>query len=79
VVRDRGIVFPGLRLDNALQMDLLTGTLSFAQDSDLMLQSMIDDQAGVVPPEQGYVLRISGPFDVPKISIERMVARHPAD
>jgi hypothetical protein len=79
VVRDRAIVFPGLRLDNALQMDLLTGTLSFAQDSDLTLQSMIDDQAGAVPPEQGYMLRISGPFDVPKISIERMVTRRPAD
>lgn len=79
IVRDRGIVFPGLRLENALQMDLLTGTVSFAQDSDLTLQSMIDDQAGAIQPEQGYVLRISGPFDVPRISIERMVARRPAD
>jgi len=78
LVRDRGIVFPGLRLDGA-EMTLLKGTLSFVQDSDLTLQTLIDDQTGSSLPEQGYVLKISGPLDVPKISIERLVARHPAD
>jgi hypothetical protein len=79
VVRDRGIVFPGLRLDGTSEMTLLTGTLSFADNSDLTLQSLVDDQAGAVAPEQGYVLRISGRLEVPKISIERLVARRPAD
>jgi uncharacterized protein involved in outer membrane biogenesis len=78
LVRDRGIVFPGLRLDGA-EMTLLKGTLSFVQDSDLTLQTLIDDQTGSSLPEQGYVLKISGPLDVPKISIERLGARHPAD
>jgi uncharacterized protein involved in outer membrane biogenesis len=78
LVRDRGIVFPGLRLDGS-EMTLLKGTLSFVQDSDLTLQTLIDDQTGSSLPEQGYVLKISGPLDVPKISIERLVARHPAD
>jgi hypothetical protein len=30
-------------------------------------------------PEQGYVLKISGPLDVPRVSIERLIARRPAD
>ncbi len=78
VVRDRGIIFPGLRLDGASET-LLRGTLSFVQDSDLTLQTLIDDRTGFSSPEPGYVLKISGPLDVPKISIERLVARRPAD
>ena len=79
VVRDRALVFPGLRLDTGLAMTLLKGTLSFLQDSDLSLQSMPDDASGVAAPEQGYVLRISGQLDVPKVSFERLVAHRPAD
>ncbi len=79
VVRDRGIIFPGLRLYGASEMTLLKGTLSFVQDSDLTLQTLIDDQSGASLQEQGYVLKISGPLDVPKISIERLVAHRPAD
>lgn len=75
LVRDRGIVFPGLRLDGGAEVTLLKGTLSFAQDSDLTLQTLINDPAGSSLPDQGYVLKISGPLDVPKISIERLVAR----
>ncbi len=79
LVRDRGIAFPALRLDGVSEMTLLKGTMSFVQDSDLTLQTLIDDQTGSRSPEQGYVLKISGALDVPKISIERLVARRPAD
>jgi hypothetical protein len=79
LVRDQGITFPGLRLDGASEMTLMKGTLSFAQNSDLTLQTLVDDQAGATLPEQGYLLKISGPLDVPRISIERLVARRPAD
>src|SRR5258706_3460474 len=79
LVRDRDIIFPGLRLDGTSDMTLLKGTLSFAQVSDLTLETLVDDLTGIALPEQGYVLKISGPLDVPKISIERLVARRPAD
>jgi hypothetical protein len=79
LVRDRGIIFPGLRLDGYSEMTLLKGTMSFAQGSDLTLQTVVDDQTGATLPDQGYVLKISGPLDVPKVSIERLVARRPAD
>jgi hypothetical protein len=78
-VRELGIVFPGLQLNGASEMTLLKGTLSFVRDSDLTLQTLIDDQTGSILPEQGYVLKISGPLDLPKISIEPLVARRPAD
>ena len=79
LVRDRGIVFPGLRLEGASEMTLLKGTLSFVEDSDLTLQTLVDDQTGASLPEQSYMLKISGPLDLPKISIERLVAHRPAD
>jgi hypothetical protein len=79
LVKDRGILLPGLRLNSPVEMTLLRGTLSFVQSSDLTLQSLGDDQTGTILPEEGYVLRISGPFELPKISIERLVARRPAD
>jgi hypothetical protein len=79
LVRDRGIIFPGLRLDGSAEMTLLKGTMSFTQGSDLTLQTLIDDQTGAALPEPGFVLKISGPLDVPKVSIERLVARRPAD
>jgi len=79
LVRDGGIIFPGLRLDAGTELTLLKGTLSFAQNSDLTMQPLIDDQTNPNAPEPGYVLRISGPLDVPKISLERLIARRPAD
>jgi hypothetical protein len=79
LVRDQSMIFPGLRLDGASDMTLLKGTLSFAQASDLTLETVVDDQAGATLPEQGYMLKISGPLDLPKISIQRLVARRPAD
>jgi hypothetical protein len=79
LVRDRGIVFPGLRLEGASEMTLLKGTLSFVEDSDLTLQTLVDDQTGASLPEQSYMLKISGPLDLPKISIARLVAHRPAD
>ena len=79
LVRERALVFPGLRLDTGSEMTLLKGTVSFSQDSDLSLQGLTDDQTGVALPEQGYVLKISGPLGVPKVSFERLVAHRPAD
>jgi hypothetical protein len=79
LLRDRGIVFPALRLGSSPEMTLVTGTLSFAQVSDLTLQTLTDEEIGTSLPERGFVLKISGPLDVPKVSIERLVARRPAD
>ena len=79
LVRDRSIIFPRLRLHGSAELTSLKGTLSFAQVSDLTLQNVMTDQTGGSLLEQGYVMKISGPLDVPKISLERLIAHRPAD
>jgi hypothetical protein len=78
-IRDRGISLPGLRLDSRSELTLIKGTLGFAQESDLTVQTLVREQSDNRLPEQGYVLRISGPLDLPRVSIERLIARRPAD
>jgi AsmA family/AsmA-like C-terminal region len=79
VIRDRGISLPGLRLDSGSDLTLIKGTVSFAQESDLTIQTLLREQDDSRLPEQGYVLRISGPLDLPHVSVERLIARRPAD
>jgi hypothetical protein len=78
-IHDRGISLPGLRLASGSELTLIKGTVSFAQESDLTLQTLLREQSDNRLPEQGYVLRISGPLDLPRVSIERLIARRPAD
>ena len=78
-IHDRGISLPGLRLDSGSELTLIKGNLSFAQESDLTLQTLLREPSDNLLPEQGYVLKISGPLDLPRVSIERLIARRPAD
>jgi len=78
-IHDRGVSLPGLRLDSGSELTLIKGTLGFAQESDLTVQTLVREQSDNRLPEQGYVLRISGPLDLPRVSIERLIARRPAD
>ncbi len=78
-VHDRGISLLGLRLDSGSELTLIKGTVSFAQESDLTVQTLLREQSDSRLPEQGYVLKISGPLDLPRVSIERLNARRPAD
>jgi uncharacterized protein involved in outer membrane biogenesis len=78
-VHDRGIALPGLRLDSGADLTLIQGAVSFAQDSDLTIQTVLHEPTDSPLPEQGYVLKISGPLDLPRVSIERLIARRPAD
>jgi hypothetical protein len=78
-IHDRGISLPGLRLNSGSELTLIKGTLSFAQESDLTVQTLLREQGDSRLPEQGYVLKISGPLDLPRVSIERLIARRPAD
>lgn len=79
IIHDRGISLPGLRLDSGSELTLIKGTVSFAQESDLTVQTLLREQGESRLPEQGYVLKISGPLDLPRVSVERLIARRPAD
>lgn len=78
-IRDHGIVFPAFRLDSGSELTLIKGSISFARESDLTVQTLAGEQSDNRLPDQGYVLKISGPLDLPRVSIERLNARRPAD
>jgi len=79
VVRDQGIVLNNLRLDSGSEKTLVKGTVTFSQDADLTLQTIDSPPGAVNASEQRHVLKISGPLDVPHLSIEKLIARQPAD
>lgn len=78
-LRDRGIVLAGLRLEAGREFTFVKGTVSFGRDADLTVQTTTDGKRESRTPEAGHVLKISGPLDVPRVSVERALSRQPAD
>jgi hypothetical protein len=78
-LRDRGIVLAGLRLEAGREVTFVKGTVSFGRDADLTIRTTTDGKRESRTPEAGRVLKISGPLDVPRVSVERALARQPAD
>jgi hypothetical protein len=77
-LRDRSLVLGALRLEAGTEKTLVKGTVSFSQDTDLTMQTSSDAQGENHAPER-HVLKISGPLELPRVSIEKLVARQPAD
>jgi hypothetical protein len=81
-LRERNILLEALRLDGGNQLTLINGTVSFARDAELSVQT---SSAGKIRERQasvsdaGHVLKISGPLDGPRVSLQKAVARQPAD
>jgi hypothetical protein len=81
-MRDRGVTVEALTLESGAERTSLQGTVSFARDADLTIETL---SAGKRPArtiginEGGHVLKISGPLDGPRVSVEKVVARQPAD
>jgi hypothetical protein len=78
-LRDRGIVLAGLRLESGRELTFVKGTVSFGRDADLTIQTSTDGRREVRASETSRVLKISGPLDVPRVSVERTLTRQPAD
>jgi hypothetical protein len=78
-LRDRGIVLAGLRLESGREATLVKGTVSFGRDADLTIQTDGDGRREIrtVGPER--ILKISGPLDIPRVSVENTAAHQPAD
>ena len=81
-LRDSSILLEDWRLDGGKQVTLVNGTLSFGRNADLAIET-----AGAPKSKDrkasdsgtGHVLKISGPLDGPKVSVERAGVRQPAD
>jgi hypothetical protein len=79
-LKDRGIVLAGLRLEAGRELTFVKGTVSFGQDANLTIRTATDGKRESRTLDVGqHVLRISGPLDVPRVSVEGAMARQPAD
>jgi hypothetical protein len=78
-LRDRGIVLAGLRLESGRELTFVKGTVSFGRDADLTVQTTTDGRRASRTVESGHILKISGPLDVPRVSVESTRERQPAD
>ncbi len=80
-LRDRGIVLAGLRLESGREATLVKGTVSFGRDADLTIQTTSDGRREIrtTEPGFGHILKISGPLDIPRVSVENTAAHQRAD
>jgi hypothetical protein len=79
-LKDRGIVLAGLRLEAGRELTFVKGTVSFGQDANLTVRTTTDGRRENRTSDAGqHVMKISGPLDVPRISVEGAVSRQPAD
>ena len=78
-LRDRGVVLAGLRLESGREATLVKGTVSFGRDADLTIQTTSDGRREIRTVEPGHILKISGPLDIPRVSVENTAAHQPAD
>ncbi|MGB2590363.1 MAG: AsmA family protein [Candidatus Acidiferrum sp.] len=81
-IRNRAVMVDHLALDSGHEQTSLQGTVSFARDANITIETLsAANRRGRTASinESGRVLRISGPLDGPRVSIEKTVARQPAD
>jgi AsmA family len=78
-LRNQGVVLAGLRLEAGHEFTFVKGTVSFGRDADLTIQTTTDGRRESRTIEPGHILKISGPLDVPRVSVEKAVTRLPAD
>jgi len=80
--KDRSILLEELRLDGGKEWTLVNGTLSFGRDADLAIETASTRKSKdrkTMDSGLGHVLKILGPLDGPKVSVEKLSARQPAD
>jgi len=81
-LKDRSILLEQLRLDGATDSTLVNGTLSFGRDADLAIETASlrkSKTRAANDSAAGHILKISGPLDGPKISLEKVHPQQPAD
>lgn len=81
-MRNREVSVDSLELESGREQTSLQGTVNFASDADLTVQtSVANKRAGrsFGLTEAGRVLKISGPLDTPRVSVVDAVAHQPAD
>ncbi len=81
-MRNRGVIVENLTLDSGGEKTSLQGTVSFARDADLTIETLSAGKRRgktIGVDEAGHVLKIIGPLDGPRVSAEKAAAHLPAD
>ena len=81
-VKGQSIFLDDLKLDGGKELTLVSGTLSFGRNAELAIETASarnNKDRRVGDFGNGYVLKISGPLDGPKVSVEKAGVRQPAD
>jgi AsmA family/AsmA-like C-terminal region len=81
-MRNRGVTVENLTLESAEDKTSLQGEVSFARDADLTIETVSAGKRrgrAISVNESRHVLKISGPLDGPRVSVEKAAARQPAD
>jgi AsmA family len=81
-LKDRSISLEELKLDGGKEWTLVNGSLSFGHDANLSIETASapkNKNRKTIDFGNGRVLKISGPLDGPKVSVEKASVRQPAD
>jgi hypothetical protein len=81
-LQDSSILLEDFQLDGGKQLTLVNGTLSFGRNANLSIETASARKSKDRSASDfgaGHVLKISGPLDGPKISVEKAGVRQPAD
>ncbi len=81
-MRNREVNVENLKLDSGGEQTSLQGTVSFARDADLTIETLSAGKRRgrtIGINQAGHILKISGPLDGPRVSVEKAAAHQPAD
>jgi hypothetical protein len=81
-LQNSSILLDDFHLDGGKQLTLVNGTLSFGRNANLSIETASarkNSHGRLTDSEPGRILKISGPLDGPKVSVEKAGIRQPAD
>ncbi|MGH9744076.1 MAG: AsmA-like C-terminal region-containing protein, partial [Candidatus Acidiferrum sp.] len=81
-MRNRGVFVDHLTLESVREQTSLHGTVSFAGEMDLTIETLAAGKRlgrAIGVNDSGPVLKISGPLDALRFSVQKAAARQPAD
>ena len=81
-MRNREVSVATLVLESGSEQTSLQGTVNFARDADLTVQTSVANRRAARSfglKEAGRVLKISGPLETPRVSVVNALGHQPAD
>jgi hypothetical protein len=78
-LRDRSIAVNALKLFSSGEEAVVNGTVSFAHDADLTIETASTGKRVATVTDAPHVLKITGPLDGPRVSVTSLALRQPAD